>query len=182
METLGTYLNGRLIVALGDITTYEGDAIVNAANSELAGGGGVDGAIHRAAGPRLIEACRALRAGPLPNGLPAGGAAATIAGNLNVRAVIHAVGPIWRGGVNGEREKLASAYRRSLELARENSWLRVAFPAISTGVYGYPKEEAAKVAYATVAAFLNDSDVPLTLSFVFFSRSDALVFIKANAL
>jgi O-acetyl-ADP-ribose deacetylase (regulator of RNase III) len=124
----------------GDITTREVEAIVTAANSRLAGGGGVDGAIHRAGGPAILEACRRM------GGCPTGDAVATTAGALPARRVIHAVGPIWQGGERGEAELLASAYRRSLEVAAEEGCKSVAFPALSTGAYGYPLEEAARVA------------------------------------
>jgi O-acetyl-ADP-ribose deacetylase len=131
-------------VIVGDITTLTVDAIVNAANESLLGGGGVDGAIHRAAGPQLLAACREI------GGCPTGEARITSGFRLPAKWVIHAVGPVWTDGRHGEPEKLAACYRNSLELAREKQLRTVAFPAISTGVYGYPKREAAAVAVAVL--------------------------------
>jgi O-acetyl-ADP-ribose deacetylase (regulator of RNase III) len=138
----------RIRVVRGDITREKVDAIVNAANSGLRGGGGVDGAIHRAAGPELLRECATL------GGCPTGDARVTGGYRLPAKWVIHTVGPVWSGGNRGEAEKLASAYRRSLEEAVRIGAATVAFPAVSTGVYGYPPREAARIAVAEVAAFL----------------------------
>jgi O-acetyl-ADP-ribose deacetylase (regulator of RNase III) len=144
----------RITIVQADITTLEVDAIVNAANSSLLGGGGVDGAIHRRAGKELVAECRELR------GCKTGDAKITRGYNLPAKYVIHAVGPRWNGGGGGERAKLASCYRRSLEIARGRGIETIAFPAISTGIYGYPPREAADVAVATVAEELDAHDLP----------------------
>jgi len=144
-----------LTLVRGDITDQAVDAIVNAANSTLLGGAGVDGAIHRRGGPRILEECRAIRARQYPDGLPTGKAVATTAGNLPARRVIHTVGPIWRGGNADEERLLAAAWTNSLELAREEGLRTVAFPSISTGAYGYPVERAARTAVAAVLAVLD---------------------------
>jgi O-acetyl-ADP-ribose deacetylase (regulator of RNase III) len=154
----------RLELAQGDITAQEVDAIVNAANSALAGGGGVDGAIHRAAGPTLMRETREQ----FPEGCPTGQAVATEAGDLKARFVFHAVGPVWRGGNAKESVLLASAYRRCLELAVERDCSSVAFPAISTGVYGYPKDLAAHVSLTTARDFLVQHGKPALVRFVLF--------------
>jgi O-acetyl-ADP-ribose deacetylase (regulator of RNase III) len=172
-------LDGRLIVTTGDITAMAVDAIVNAANSSLLGGGGVDGAIHRAGGPAILEECRAIRRDRYPQGLPTGEAVATGAGRLPCHYVIHTVGPVWHGGNHGEAAKLALCYRRSLEEALRLKLRTVAFPAVSTGVYGYPKENAARVAFNTVRDFLTEQSLPETVTFVFYSPADARVFLDA---
>lgn len=141
----------RIELELGDITTVAADAIVNAANSSLLGGGGVDGAIHRRGGPEILAACRALRAGDLRDGLPAGRAVATTAGRLPARWVIHTVGPV-HTATEDRSELLASCHRESLRVADELGAATVAFPAISTGVYGWPLDDAARIAVATVRA------------------------------
>jgi O-acetyl-ADP-ribose deacetylase (regulator of RNase III) len=138
-------------LAQGDITTVAADAIVNAANRSLLGGGGVDGAIHRAGGPAILDECRAIVA--RQGGCPTGEAVITTAGALPARHVIHTVGPVWMGGANDEDELLRSCYRNSLQLAVEHGLRTVAFPNISTGVYNFPKDRAARIAVETVRAF-----------------------------
>lgn len=156
----------KLSLAEGDITLQAADAIVNAANNSLMGGGGVDGAIHRAGGPSILAECRKIvaRQGPLPTGQ----AVITTGGNLPARFVIHTVGPVWRGGANNEAQLLASAYRESLKLAVQNRLKAVAFPSISTGAYGYPLEPAAKVALQTVIGFLKADSSLEEVRFVLF--------------
>lgn len=156
----------RVELVQGDITEQQVDAVVNAANSKLAGGGGVDGAIHRAAGGELMQETRSK----YPEGCPTGDAVITGAGNLPAKHVIHAVGPVWRGGQSGETEKLASAHRRCLELAAENGCESVAFPAISTGVYSFPVDQAAEIALATTRDFLNENGKPSLVRFVLFDE------------
>jgi O-acetyl-ADP-ribose deacetylase (regulator of RNase III) len=164
---------GKATVRLvrGDITEMATDAIVNAANSSLMGGGGVDGAIHRKGGPKILEECKRIRAKEWPQGLPTGKAVITSAGNLKARHVIHTVGPVWRGGNHGEPELLAQAYQNSLRLAVAKGLKTVAFPSISTGAYGYPVEDACRVALEAVKEFLEKEDSLDEVVFVLFSES-----------
>jgi O-acetyl-ADP-ribose deacetylase (regulator of RNase III) len=170
-----TMHSSRLAVVRADITTLRVDAIVNAANSSLLGGGGVDGAIHRAAGPELVAECRRL------GGCETGEARITGAYHLPARHVIHTVGPVWHGGRKGEPELLASCYLRSLELALGHGCSSIAFPAISTGIYGYPKLEAAEVAVRTVMAFVAENEQPGQIVFCCFDAYAADLHRRAIA-
>lgn len=155
-------MHDRIAIIQGDITTLAVDAIVNAANESLLGGGGVDGAIHGAAGPRLLDECRGL------GGCPTGQARLTRGYNLPARYVIHTVGPIWRGGAAGEPDLLASCYRCALQLAGQKNLATVAFPSISTGIYGYPIALACRIALRTTAAFFEGHSLPSRVTFVCF--------------
>ncbi len=163
----------------GDITDQETDAIVNAANSSLMGGGGVDGAIHRRGGPKILEECKKIRATEWPNGLPTGNSVITSGGNLKARYVIHTVGPVWRGGENREPELLANAYRNSLRLAVSKRLTTVSFPSISTGAYRYPIEKASQIALSTVKEFLEKEDKLDEVVFVLFSQRDLETYREA---
>jgi len=166
----------KIFLVQGDITEQDTDAIVNAANSSLMGGGGVDGAIHRIGGPKILEECKRIRATEWPDGLPTGKAVITSGGNLKAKHVIHTVGPVWHGGVSGESELLAEAYRNSLKLAVSKGLKTIAFPSISTGAYGYPIEKASEIAIATVKEFLEKEDKLDRIVFVLFSRHDFEVY------
>lgn len=160
----------------GDITQQQVDAVVNAANTRLAGGGGVDGAIHRRGGPAIMQETRQR----YPQGCPTGSAVISTAGNLPARYVIHAVGPRWRDGHSGEAELLASAYRTALQLAAQHECRSVAFPALSTGAYGYPLDEAARVALRTVIDFLRaEAGPPILVRFVLFDAGAYAAFAAA---
>jgi len=153
----------------GDITTLKVDAIVNAANSTLLGGGGVDGAIHSKGGPKILEECKRLRATEWPDGLPTGNAIITTGGNLKAKNIIHTVGPVWRGGVYEEAKLLRRAYWNSLKLAVSKDLKSVAFPSISTGAYGYPTQQASVVALSAVKDYLEKEDkIEKTLPFLKF--------------
>ena len=156
----------EILLSRDDITTLKVDAIVNAANSKLAGGGGVDGAIHRAAGPQLLSECQSL------NGCATGSAKITNAYSLPCKYVIHAVGPVWRGGKKGEEELLKSCYSTAMKIAKDKNLKTIAFPNISTGIYGYPKEQAADIAVGEVKSFLKKEDLEITVIFVCFDTEN----------
>ena len=169
--------NGAIVLLQADITTLDVDAIVNAANSALAGGGGVDGAIHRAGGPEIMRELSERY-----SGCPTGGAVITGGGRLPARAVIHAVGPRWRGGADSEADLLASAYRTAFALAREHGHATVAAPSISTGIYGFPIARAAPIALGAARDALEEPETTINeITFALFSSSDVQVFVEALA-
>ena len=174
-------LNGRVLIKTGDITKEAVDAIVNAANATLLGGGGVDGAIHRAGGPEILQECRRIRQTQYPDGLPTGQAVITTGGKLPAKHVIHTVGPVYGRGGKDKAESLTACYRNSLRLASDHGLKTIAFPAISTGVYGYPLDEAAKVSSIAIESFLSADTTLHEVRLVFFSPSDADVFLKNHA-
>lgn len=169
-------LSQRIAVVVGDITQLDVDAIVNAANESLLGGGGVDGAIHRAAGPGLLAECRTL------GGCPTGQAKLTAGHRLKARHVIHTVGPVYHGGTRGEPKLLDSCYRESLRLAADAGLATIAFPAISTGVYGYPKREACAIAVAAVREWLGNHELPQHVTFCCFSDDDGELYRQELAI
>jgi O-acetyl-ADP-ribose deacetylase (regulator of RNase III) len=181
MEAMASFLNGRVRTKVGDLTKEVVDAVVNAANGTLMGGGGVDGAIHRAGGRAILEACREIRRTQYPDGLPTGKAVITTGGNLFAKYVIHTVGPVYGGGGRDKAELLAACYRNSLALAVDKGLVTVAFPAISTGIYGYPQNEAAQVASQAIERFLADDRTLQEVRLIFFSASDAELFLKNHA-
>lgn len=178
MEALGSFLTGRVIVKVGDITKESVDAVVNAANGTLMGGGGVDGAIHRAGGPAILEECKEIRRNRFPEGLPTGEAVITTAGRMAAKHVIHTVGPVYGRGGSDKAELLAACYLNALSLAVRNNLTTIAFPAISTGVYGYPLKEAAAVSSTAVERFLSSDQTIREVRLVFFAAPDAETFLR----
>jgi len=178
MESLSSFLTGRVIIKVGDITTEAVDAIVNAANSTLMGGGGVDGAIHRAGGPEILRQCKEIRRSQYPDGLPTGQAVITTAGRMAAKHVIHTVGPVYGHGGPDKADLLAACYVNSLNLAIQHNLHTIAFPAISTGVYGYPMREAAGVSSRTIEQVLAVEKTIQLVRLVFFGAADADVFLK----
>ena len=177
-QTKAAFVGGRVGAHVGDITKESVDAVVNAANSSLLGGMGVDGAIHRAGGPEILAECREIRRTRYPEGLPTGEAVITGAGLLPARHVIHTVGPVWGREGGREAELLASCYRNSLSLAAAHGLKTLAFPSISTGAFSYPREEAAAVSSEAVAEFLANDDSVREVRLVFFSPGDMEVFLR----
>ena len=178
---LPSFQDGRVVVKVGDITQEAVDAVVNAANGSLLGGGGVDGAIHRAGGAAILDECKHLRATRYPDGLPTGGAVLTTAGRMPARHVIHTVGPVYGSGGADKAEKLADCYRNSLALAAEAGLATVAFPAISTGIFGYPMDEAAAVSSRAIQDALRSNLSIREVRLVFFLPRDAEVFVSHQA-
>jgi len=169
----------KLVLLCGDITEQGTDAIVNAANPGLMGGGGVDGAIHRKGGADILEECKVIREIYYPAGLPAGQAVITTGGDLKVKKVIHTVGPIWHGGINKERQMLAQAYKNCLKVALDNGIKTISFPSISTGAYGYPVEKASKVAIRAVIGFFRKNKGIEEVRFILHSSYDLNIYEEA---
>jgi O-acetyl-ADP-ribose deacetylase len=177
LEKGNVFMQGRVVVTVGDITRQAVAAIVNAANSSLMGGGGVDGAIHRAGGRSILDECREIRRSRYVEGLPTGDAVITTAGNLPAKHVIHTVGPVYGEHQGREAELLAACYKNSLALASNYNLTSIAFPAISTGIYGYPRSEAAAIASQSIEAFLVANEVISEVRLVFFQQNDMEVFL-----
>ncbi|CAN5538738.1 ADP-ribose-binding protein [soil metagenome] len=175
-----TFLDGRLIIKTGNIAAQDTDAIVNAANRTLLGGGGVDGAIHDAGGEQILHECKEIRRTLYPQGLPTGQTVITSGGNLSARYVIHTVGPIYGIDKVAEAGQLADCYKNSLALAVEKGLRSVAFPSISTGAFGYPKDKAALISSQTVKDFLDSDEQIKEVRFVFFSEYDARTFLQSK--
>jgi O-acetyl-ADP-ribose deacetylase (regulator of RNase III) len=173
-----SFLDGRVTVVVGDITKQEVDAVVNAANSSLLGGGGVDGAIHHVGGPQILRECREIRRTDFPEGLPTGEAVITSGGNLPAAFVIHTVGPVKGHHGGKEADLLARCYRNTLRLAGQHQLTSVAIPAISTGAFGYPRAEAAAIASAAITAYLEEETSVNEVRLVFFTQKDAEVFLR----
>ena len=178
MEELRKFMKGRVVVKVGDITKEEVGVIVNAANGSLMGGGGVDGAIHRAGGPQILKECKEIRSAQYPDGLPNGQAVITTAGKMAAMHVIHTVGPVYGRGGKKKAEELAACYRNSLSLASGEGLKTIAFPAISTGIYGYPLDEAAQVSSQAIEKYLSSDSSVQEVRLVFFSRRDAETFLN----
>jgi len=172
------FLNGKVFVAVGDITEEKTDAIVNAANSTLLGGGGVDGAIHSKGGERIYKECMKIRENEYPKGLPTGKAVITSGGNLAARFVIHTVGPIYGMNQGKDAELLADCYKNCLNLAAENNLKSLSFPSISTGAFHFPKHEAAKISSRAIKEFLEENNKIEQIRLIFFSQTDADKFLK----
>jgi O-acetyl-ADP-ribose deacetylase len=181
MDVLQSFLTGRVVVKVADITKETVDAIVNAANGTLMGGGGVDGAIHRAGGPEIKRECEEIRRVQYPDGLPTGQAVITTAGRMLAKHVIHTVGPVYGRGGKDKAELLSACYHNSLLLAADKGLKTIAFPAISTGIYGYPLHEAAQVSSQAIQQFLSSNTSLQEIRLVFFSQSDAETFLKSHS-
>ncbi len=179
MTKIATIHGCELLILEGDITEQSTDAIVNAANSSLLGGGGVDGAIHRKGGKRILQECKEIRRNQYPDGLPTGNAVITSGGDLRARHVIHTVGPVWHGGNRDEKKLLSDAYHNSLALAVEEGLKSVAFPSISTGAYGYPIKSASRVALSSIKEFLDQNTGLEKVLMVCFSEHDMVMHIEA---
>ena len=179
-ETEASFLDSRVKVLVGDLTQQRVDAVVNAANWTLLGGGGVDGAIHDAGGPAILKACQEIRSTTLPKGLPTGEVVITTAGDLPAKYVIHTVGPIYGRDSEHQEDLLAGCYTNSLRLAAEQSLASIAFPSISTGAFGYPKSEAAAVSSSAIKSFLLQNSSILEVRLVFFLEKDARVFLECH--